>query len=344
MMKKRHTISAAALFIFLAIVFVVAWVLQREPDPIPPQVVETTTAPPEPTVPPTPSVTPVVINDHPTNFHTYTQNGVLLFPLEAMADALARTQAYLYFWYGSDHDFPMAVTEINHRRYATIEDIAAYAGVTLSQEYGQWVIDTHEPYISPADRTQLGDFLWEHYPQLFTYQQVFENIDGFYGYASNFSVARYKDSGALILTIFFQDVDSRASKYYLFSNGQYQVLAPDALYENPNVQWLVALWHDIYHMVNQQLWHRDPLQTPAICAQIPEDILHQVEQFFRTREHIQVDAIGYSHIYENLLRVDVWHLNHHWNTRYWLELQDGYITRYTVNYRFYANTTRWEYP
>jgi len=177
----------------------------------------------------------IMINETPVIFQAYEKYGELYFSLEELSIAFQDTQAFVSgFWYRDAHGHiinsiasEITTETINGRTHATLENVARVIdiGVDISAESGAIYIDTREPYISDTEQRAIVDFLLQNYPQLFTFEQIFEDLGPGYGwwFASMFSTFDI-DGGTPGISIRFDDAGSWANRTYMFINGRYQLI------------------------------------------------------------------------------------------------------------------------
>ena len=296
----------------------------------------------------------VYINNHPTLFDAYVVYtefySDIFFAVEDMEEALYRTQGILGFWQVE------GCHTINGRAYTSWHNVAVHTNIDVLHYRSMFIIDTHEPYISAYHRQLVEDFLFENYPQIFTYHQMFEDFGSYFdnvwhpiiAYAAMFNLFDNYDNMPIISIRFYEPGSSSGFRLYALDDGEfYEVMPWMPLIPVGDMRQLIALWHDVYDSIYQRLWHMTtlvPCGTP-VDATLYNKVFMIIPYFFEDKPNIRIDGIYWSLIKEDLIRVRVWRYDWNWYTHFWFEFRyfEG-IIRYTENLWFYENTTRWQYP
>jgi len=207
----------------------------------------------------------VMINGNPATFEAYNIYDRLYFSLEDLSIALEHTQinAAFWFWYrdgrtlgASSGLMELSIRTINGRTHATLEDTAEVVGFDayVSADHSVISINTNEPYISEAQLQAIVDFLVCNYPQLFTFEMLFEDFGPGSGwwFASTFTIFDI-DSGAPGISIRFDDAGSWASRTYMLIDGRYQRIG--------NTFFNFLMQNDQYRVIWQRLVHDEDDDT-----------------------------------------------------------------------------------
>jgi len=207
----------------------------------------------------------VMINGNPATFDAYNIYDRLYFSLEDLSIALEHTQinASFWFWYrdgrilgASSGLMELSTRTINGRTHATLEDTAEVVGfdVYVSADHSAISINTNEPHISEAQLQAIVDFLVCNYPQLFTYEMLFEDFGPGSGwwFANTFAIFDI-DGGIPGISIRFDDAGSWAARTYMFIDGRYQRIG--------NTHFAFMRQNDQYRVIWQRLVHDEDDDT-----------------------------------------------------------------------------------
>jgi hypothetical protein len=300
----------------------------------------------------------ITINETPATFRAYEISGELLFSLEDLSHALERTQAR--FWFSDAHGIyarsffnDIATQSINDRIHATLWDIGPLVGFEIETQPGNnvIVINTNEPYIPEYQRQAIIDFLFGSYPQLFTFEQVWEDFG--YGsgwwFASRFSLFDLND-GIPGISIRFDDAGSWANRTYKFIDGKYRLTdLPHFAFmlnddETPAARQLIGLRYQVIDAVNQELWPSLKTLPSGIAAdtRLCDEVIDLIITFFNnTVDEWTVNEIRKSQISEGLLRVEVTHSVYNFPDRYWIEICSDGDDREVL--RYFGGWWMWDY-